>query len=553
MADDIKEDVQELTDRIFLLREMLDSGKMKIASHLISSVREDLAAIKLRSDGLVDPSTVRGSIRAMALAVRSLNYREDVKRQIGLHEIQAEYFDFLYREFGELYRLMLKSGADPSQAAEVLSRNDELCKSTVEQFPSMAEALKEFWSNVGDSSDFHLQDGDQLKAAFAGDIFPAHWENVISTAGLYIDTLVLPCPFCRMLHLSSRLESTQFVKVLLKHVFTAMSYRDAALLEVEPPLVVIAPNVKDIALEDKEALAADSEILTLKHAGYLFGRDFESRDMLFDFCSSLEAEDSLLSELKGVDRFVIDSDAPRDVRSQFRSIQYPVSGITQDGHAGKNLLVNLFGRMPQALAAQRNAIRVGGTPLIGAEASWLHYSWMLEYQSHDIKYSEKDREAMHVARALSAESGNHLAWLGNVPVESVMDIRRRGLANEVRGIIGQGISDLIGLSSEDYVRSTDQVIDNLDRAFRQHQREILKAKQEKLKFYGLDVASCIAVGGVAVAAAITANPALGAVSGVLGVLGLSNFKDVRTKYKALAEQERKRQVSPTGIMFRHVK
>lgn len=67
-----EEEVQDLTDRVFLLRTRLDEGKLHIAAHLVDCFRESLMAIRLRPDGLVDPATVDGRIRAMTLAIRAL-------------------------------------------------------------------------------------------------------------------------------------------------------------------------------------------------------------------------------------------------------------------------------------------------------------------------------------------------------------------------------------------------------------------------------------------------------------------------------------------------
>ncbi|MDH1256029.1 hypothetical protein N5C67_25720, partial [Comamonas thiooxydans] len=75
----------------------------------------------------------------------------------------------------------------------------------------------------------------------------------------------------------------------------------------------------------------------------------------------------------------------------------------------------------------------------------------------------------------------------------------------------------------------------------------------KLKLYGIDVGACVATGAVAVAAALTGNATLGAVSGVMGVAGLPNLRDIKTKLTELSAQEKARRESPTGLLFRHVR
>ena len=62
------EEVQDLTDRVFLLKERIEQGKMLFAPHLVDDFVHSMEAVRLRPDGKVDPTTVDGRIRAMTLA-----------------------------------------------------------------------------------------------------------------------------------------------------------------------------------------------------------------------------------------------------------------------------------------------------------------------------------------------------------------------------------------------------------------------------------------------------------------------------------------------------
>ena len=136
---------------------------------------------------------------------------------------------------------------------------------------------------------------------------------------------------------------------------------------------------------------------------------------------------------------------------------------------------------------------------------------------------------------------------------SVLEIRRNGLADELRALLGHGVADLLAANPENYYRTTDQVVSNLDAAFRKHQQDLLEARQKKLKLYGIDVGSFLATGAIAVSAALTGNPTLGAASGLLGIAGLPNLKDLRSRFKTMAEEDHARRTSPAGLLFRHVR
>lgn len=549
-----EEEIQDLTDRVFLMRDRLEAGKIHFAAHLVEEFRKSFEAIRLRPDGLVDPTTVDGRIRASTLAIKAFAYRDEAKQSVSLHRIQSLYFDFLFQEFGFLYEPMIKAGATPSNAAAVAIRDDGLVENIFSALPDLAEGLMEFWSSVADPAAFHLQDGQQLKATFAGDLFPAHWENVVSTAGLYIDTIVLPCPVMRIAPLAETLPPQKVVEILIKHVLTAMTYRDLAVADIDPPMVIVSPNPKDINADDRSALTEQSQLLSCRHAGYLFGRDFESIEHLAEYCSHLATVEQVIAELKGKDRLIFDANWGVSPLDQLRTAMHEGSTPGLDPTvAGNHVFFACLGRMPQALAAQQCASHYGGTPFIGVETSWRYFNWMLEYQGQAGTYAQADRESMHIVRALSAEADNNLQWLGNVPPETVLQIRKAGLAEELRSILGRGVAELISIRPNNYYRTADKVVDNLDRAFRAHQASLNEARLKKLKLYGIDVASCVAVGTIGVAAALTGNIALGAVGSVLGVAGLPNLKDIKTKYTELKAEEHARNSAPTGMLFKHLR
>ncbi|WP_124370737.1 hypothetical protein [Pseudomonas sp. R2-7-07] len=111
-----------------------------------------------------------------------------------------------------------------------------------------------------------------------------------------------------------------------------------------------------------------------------------------------------------------------------------------------------------------------------------YFNWMLGYQGGVVDRPSDDRKSMHVMRALSAEVDENLEWLGNVPAETVLNIRRAGLAEELRYLLGHGVSELIKVRPENYFRTADQGVDDLDRALAAHQTLLKDARNKKLSF-----------------------------------------------------------------------
>lgn len=549
-----EEEVQDLTDRVFLLKEKLEAGKMYFAPHLVDDFRRSFEAIRLRPDGKVNPRTVDGSIRASTLAVMAMKQREDMKKSASLQELQEKYFEFLFEQFGWMYDQMMQYKAPPHAIAKHFAEKTDLAEKLFSVIPEFEKAVKDFWEVAGEISEYHLQDGEQLKSVFSGDLFPAYDENVVSTAGLYIDTIVLPCPVVRIAPLAKMLPQAEVVRLLIKHVLTAMTYRSLATANVSPPIVLIVPTRDDIQGRGRQELITRAAPAMVKHCNLLFGRTFQEVDEFIEFCNSLRSVEDVMAQLNCPQRLLFDTEWGGDAEHQLRRamMENPVVPGMEKDVAGHHVIGACIGRMPQAMAAEEAAFQFGGSPLISAPTSWNYYTWLLEYQGTTARNQTGSLEACHVAHALTAEAGGNLEWLGNVPPESVLEIRKNGHAEELRALLGNGLSDLLKINPDNYFRTADQVVENLDAAFRKHQRELSEAKIKKLKLYGLDVPTCLAVGGIGIAGAITGNVPLQGISAALSVAGLSTLKDIKTKYVEIAAADKARRASPTGILFRHI-
>jgi hypothetical protein len=124
------EEIQDLTDRVFLLKEQLEAGRIHFAAHLVEDFRRSYEAIRLRADGLVDPATVNGRIRAATMAIRAMKQRDEAKKAISLGDIQDAYFTLLFGQLGWLrcrysHTARHRFGSSPSPRRAVRRSNHE--------------------------------------------------------------------------------------------------------------------------------------------------------------------------------------------------------------------------------------------------------------------------------------------------------------------------------------------------------------------------------------------------------------------------------------------
>lgn len=548
--------VNELTDRVFLIKRELEAGRLKVAAHLADALVESLNKIKLRPDGKVDPQTVDGRIRAMGAAVRHFVERIEIKEKFSIRDLQEAYFRILFDNFGEYFLPILKHGALPHQVAGFLCKQEECVNELDTLFDDFYKVILDFWSTSAEIGMIHLQDGQQLKANFSGDLFPAYSKNSVSIAGLYMDTIILPCPILRVGRLHKHASKSEFCRLFYKHVLTCMTYRDIALEEIEPHIVLILPDERDYTPEKTEDLLVRSEKYSLAHASYLFDRTFSDKEELQGFCKHLDSIDKAVLEIKRPERLVFDTEWEAGAKNQLTRLmsdKFRVSLPWFNNHPGMEIYSTCFSRMPQALSAKDNANQLGSTPFINAETSWLYYTWLLEYEASNYEVNAEKATDLHMVHALSKGYQEEFSWLGNVPVDKIIELRRKGLLHEVRNTLSCGVSELICSSPSGYDRTMQKVIDNIDGEFIKHQRFLDNARKERLRIFGLDVAPCIVSGVVSIAAAYTGNVALGTIGAGMGMWGFPNIKDIRTRFKERDERLNKYKNSSTGILFSHLK
>ena len=68
---------------------------------------------------------------------------------------------------------------------------------------------------------------------------------------------------------------------------------------------------------------------------------------------------------------------------------------------------------------------------------------------------------LHMTKALQSLSGTDMQWIGNIPVESLIKIRKENAMDEIRSILTKDISSLIDTNPTNFNRTHDQVFDNI--------------------------------------------------------------------------------------------
>ena len=485
------------------------------------------------------------------ISIEGIHYRQETKKIASLSEIQNAYFEFLYKNFSHFYDIMAERKLTPHDCGLAATSSQASINEVMEFLPNVLNYIEEFWNETSDIVQIHVEDmNENIKGIFGGDLFPAHNENLASKCGIYTDTIILPDPFLRSKHIFAMQSDSQKVYYFIKHAMNLLQYKDLACADVDMPIVVVVPDISALDEDEREFNAKLGKEDSLLHYAKLFGRKFESFDDFMDFASRLDTIERALIEIKEPNRLLFDSSYGNDPKIQFekmlKSTMIKNMGVSHPG----DIITNMsFGRMATSNELLIKSRRLGGTPIIDAPTSWQYFKWKLEYDSERME-SITDLRNLHINKSLQGLSQHDMAWIGNIPPQALIEMRKQGVMDEIRHIMSSDIDKLIEINPHNFHRTQDQVFDNLENAFLKHQENIKELSNKKWKFAGQDIGSWLVIGGIEVTAALTGTPAWG-----LAGLAANQFadtpklKDIPKSIQKLKAENDKLNRSPVGMLF----
>lgn len=541
---------EELRWRLEVLKSKLDEGKIHIAEHLIEGVQESLANVRYRRDGLIDLSTVDGRVRSMALMSAMMHDRDQKKSSAPLEDVTNLYFELIEKNLGFIAEAAKDNKLNAHEFGVAISRSPQHVGDISPQIPAFLDMISQFWEEVGDATHYHIQDLNCTKAVYGGDLFPSYQRNIASSAGLYIDTIVLSDPFLQSREVILRSTPDMQLYYLAKHTINVLGYRSLALARLDSPIIIISPFKSSIDDDERDFIKRLAEPDALLHAGKIFGRSFENFDELMHFTDPLRTVEDAVSKVANKERLLFDSDWTGPLDQQLaRIIKTHGRMLPSGGHPGQTVALQCLTRMMQATDILIKSRYLHGTPIIDAPTSWKYFNWKLEYNSAITS----DATHLHMLKGLQRVAETDMEWLGNIPSEALIDMRKQGAFDEIRHMLSSGVKEISEIKPDAFFRSSDRIVSNIQDAFSEHQNKMREIKSKGWRFAGKDLGSWVATGAIEIAAIATGTPSFGVGAFVVNqLIDAPKLKDIPAKFRDLKNAHVELKKSPMGLLFKHV-
>jgi hypothetical protein len=539
---------ERLRRRLDVLLEQFAAGKITIAPGL--KVIDSLKAVMRGPDGVIDLDTVDGLVRSMAMLVTEEHDRDVLKKKFPLSQLQLSYFSLIEKNFGEYFDEMLKAGVTPHEVATAISNEQSVIGTLVGQLDGFLDVIEEFWEQTADIVFGHVDDMQETtKGIFGGDLFPSLGDNIVSKCGLYIDTIVLPDPFLRSRMVFRTYPDKEKVYYLIRHGLSLMHFKSLACADVDPPIVVVLPETQSLDEAEKKFTLELGKSDALIHTAKLFGREFSSFEEMIEFCESLDNVTDAAAAVVDNSRVLFDTEWQGSVSDQIERALADENYKLIGGHPGRLLAQQSVSRMGVSNELLIKSQRLKGNPIIEVPTSWQYLVWKMDYDAEKAEV-ETGKEGLHVTRGLQSLAEEEMQWLGNIPPEALIEMREQGAMDKIRDTLSKGIEELVRANPTNYHRSRDQVFDNIHEAFDCHRENIKDLQAKGMKFAGQDLGSWLVTGSLAVSAVATGAVVWGlAAIAANQLLDAPKLKDIPRKIKKLADENRKLNRSPVGLLF----
>lgn len=533
----------EIHARVMAVKRDLEQDKLRFANEQLSSdFFDSWEKIRYGDDGIVDPDTVDGRIRAMGMVILYHHQRLEAKQAISQLEIQKMYFEILEANFGSFYEAMIEHGLTPHDVAESFLSDQNRKEVTIKALPDFFEALTSFWEAVYFSSWVHEEETEHSKAIFGGAIFPDDSTNIASQLGLYFDTIVVFDPLSKVRTLMFQLGPEKACFDTIVYALRLLEFKPLILAELDPPILIVMPEKIYHDVDYRPYLDSVSIKSTTKLLSEIFKQPFENEDSAHEFLKDFDTAEKILKATKKQDYIIFEKDDPRPLDVQLQDYIKTYSSTFDIHHPGEALFLYLKSRMMQAEVVLDYSTDFHGTPLIQAPVSWDYFNFLLEVDAVRGKATDK----LHITKALSQTDSKDMSWLGNIPMGSLVELRRAGATDEIKEIINKDIQTLLDMDSSNFEKTTNQVFSNLEAAFVDHQKRLKEIDEKFLKKFGLNLAGTLVSGAIHLAAAHL--PPL--VTTISGMAGLPTAKEVVQSSIDYAKEKRSAEITPVGMLVR---
>lgn len=525
-----------LRRKIEKLLEMRSQGKLLLCSTVPADVREqfdkDVSSIRRDAAGQVDLASCTSLVRSIAGAIslmanmaeaQSANHQpvSAADPAAESQRMQQEFFCILDEFFTRATDCTYQEFATPETfVSEMRRRAGDLAPLLGQALPWLDEALREFYKRNQQTSFTTPGQLGGVKLVMGGSsYFRSGHLDAVRKMALYADTILIPDPILPWFE-TERPDSRFRGIYPLEAAFTLLQLKPLVDAALSPPAVVVFPSWER-SLEAHDPTTQDAiESFWIRFFSHYLQQRFDDIEGVQDYVGKRESEFLRVVEERSL--FVAPEASGKESLSRNLALyREHIRMMRADEYAtrtmalpdGALLLNGIMERLVPQYHMLENSESLGAQPMLCIEQQCHYYRLCTDALVGDLV--QRSKLSPHTTAIIESLSRPEFGWLGNVPVESLVELRRNNENATFRNRLGQHLGFLHESSLDDLDRVAAEVGRGITNLVREHHADVERIQQK----YQTKHAQTAILTWATVAASLF--PALAPFLGVTAPLGLA--------------------------------
>ena len=377
--------------------------------------------------------------------------------------------------------------------------------------------------------------------------------NEVRSTALYVDTVVADDWIFSLREATEDhkrpLSGDLGVNILKEYIFL-WSFRKLILADIVPPILIICPSPHYADPDLRKVSNKLSLWLALRYANVLYGQTFNSINDLIDYTQNFTNISDLTKQIAKPNLIWEEGDTLEskiERKLYIASNSFQISGSSDeiiDINPGMAIIIHEMSGF-DVIAQQKIDNEILDLEPRVPRYHWDEFLWSLNQRTELTKDHDKISEETAVVRILE---NKEMSWLGNIPLEKLIELRSEGRMEEMRTLIRESNERLKFADFSKVSELAQEVKANLEDALMKHESDLKSQEMMSRLKIQTSVTELLVSGWIALVT--TKVPELSIPGSIFGLaVGGSSVWDVIAKvngFKIKAAEESRR---PIGILW----
>jgi len=390
-----------------------------------------------------------------------------------------EYFSLLDEYFKGIYM----PGIDKNLQANYIAHMKKAAQVILISLDDIAQDISEFWGKYAEPVLSYVRYNSAFKALYCGSISPLKGQQFVKRTAMYVDSILIEDPITTIVNMKDLSTDNSYLIRMIRHAFNLMDLKELFFGQGDFPILTIFPSFIDE--NTRQAIVKGVHQNGLTYFSELFELNFTDIEDFFDHLKTYNDPKKFYKIIKHPEMLPKPSN-----QSTFDFINEVHQSISRDRKDTKDITVGIA--LGLKILGQLTGIGINlfqsknlhSQLVFDSENYWKIYRW-------DLSEQKKDPDVDNlIVNSLNLEQFD---WLGNVPIDKLVLLRREGELSKIREILRKNIYSCTH-SDGDLKVSAQQAMKNIEASLREHSKQVTEIEKSLKKKYLID--GPIVIGGL---------------------------------------------------------